>query len=162
VNEDRNPDSTHLRRDGDWWYGANAAFPKAVEWHAWFDYHKDALDGLQPIDRFLVDATVKLQQTYVKIAQRVRKNVGWTRNYTEDEMASIKAVAEEANAWYSRNRPREDQIRGLDPRLLLLFKAIDGAYAVGLRLAQELDAINRKGFVVVDMGAEARELSVSD
>jgi hypothetical protein len=157
---DRNPGSSELRTDGDWWYGASAAFPKAVEWHTWFDHHKDRIGGLQPIERFLVDATTKLQQTYVKIAQRVRKNERWTRNYTEDEMADIKAVAEEACAWYNRSRPREDQIRNLDPMFLLMFKALDGAYAVALRLANELHTINERGFVLVDMSAESRELSV--
>lgn len=157
---DRNPDSSDLRTDGDWFYGASAAFPKAVEWHTWFEHWKDQIGGLQPIERFLVDAVVKLQQTYVKVAQRVRKNAGWTRNYTEDEMADIKAVAEEAHAWYTRSRPREDQIRNLDPRLLVMFKALDGAYAVALRLAQELHSINERGYLLVNMGAEHRELSV--
>lgn len=154
----RDPNSSALRREADWFYGANASFPKAVEWQVWTELWAEQINGLQPLDRFLLDAVRKLQQTFVKTAQRVRKNTGWTRNYTEDEMASIVEVAEEANAWYSRNRPTQDRIRDLDPRLLIMFQALDGAYAVALRLAQELDQANRRGFVVVDMGAESREL----
>jgi hypothetical protein len=144
---------------GDWWYGATAAFPKAVEWQVWTEYWRDRAGTLSRRERFLVDATVTLHQLWVKMAQRVRKNIGWTRNYTEDEMAGILAVAEEKAAWYRRNRPSDASIRDLDPRLLFMFQALDGAYAVAERLANELDQINRKGFVMVDTSSEVNELA---
>lgn len=143
----------------DAWYGAGASFPKAVQWHAWFDHWKDRIDRMDPYERFLMDATVKIQQTLVKIGQTVRKNLEWTRPYTEGEMANIKDVAEEAAAWYRKNRPSKDRIRALDPVLLILFEGLDGAYAVTERLAQELDQINRKGYVLVDTSQELKELA---
>jgi len=142
----------------DWFYGATASFPKAIEWHIWHEYAATRLGSLQPMEKFLVDATLALQQLYVKVAQRVRKNLNWTRQYTEDEMTSIVDLVGTRNAWYSRNRPTDDAIRNLDPILVIQFKALDGAYAVASALCQELDQINRKGFVLVDTSAEAIEL----
>lgn len=141
----------------DFWYGADAAFPKAVQWHAWYEHHAARLGSLQPVEKFVVDATTKLQQTMVKMAQRIRKNLDFTRSYTEGEMADIMAVAGEAAAWYRRNRPAKDAIRNLDPILLILFEALDGAYAVQERLAHELDQINRKGYLLVDTSSERQE-----
>lgn len=147
------------RQTSDWFYGATASFPKAVEWHIWFEHWQAQYDQSQPIEKFLVDATMKLQQTYVKMAQRVRKNAGWTRNFTGDEMASILETASEADAWFKRNRPRDDELKALDPRLLFVCQALGGSYAVALALAQELDQINRKGFVVVNTADEVHELA---
>lgn len=143
---------------GDWFYGATACFPKAVEWHAWFEHWKERYEASQPIEKFLVDATVKLQQTYIRLCQKVRKNDNWTRNYAEDEMATILDIVGEADAWFKRNRPREDQIEALDPRLKFICQALGGSFAVAVALGQELDQINRKGFVVVNAADEHHEL----
>lgn len=148
-------------RSNDWWYGASACFPKAIEWQVWFEYHKDKYDASQPIEKFVVDASMKLQQTFVKLAQAVRKNDGWTRLYTEGEMKNILDITGEAEAWFKRNCQREDQLKALDPRLVFIVKALEGGYAVASALAAEQDQINRKGYVLVDMSAEHRELSTS-
>lgn len=141
----------------DFWYGADAAFPKAVQWHNWYTYWSGRIERMQPLEKFVVDATMKLQQTMVKIAQRIRKNPEWTRQFTEDEMADIKAVAGEAAAWYRKNRPSDERIRNLDPCLQILFQGLDGAYAVSERLADELHRLNTRGFMLVDSAAELQE-----
>lgn len=148
-------------RKGDWFYGAGASFPKAVEWHNWFQFHAARIETLTRQERFLLDATTKLQQTMVKMAQVIRKNLDFTRGYTEGNMADVKALAEEAAAWYRRSRPTDDSIRTLDPVLLMLYKGLDGAYAVQERLALEIDQINRRGYFLIDTGAECAALSRS-
>jgi hypothetical protein len=145
----------------DWWYGASAAFPRAIEWQVWFDFWKDRYAQSQPVEKLIVDATMKLHQTYVKLAQAIRKNDGWTRLYTEDEMKNILDITGEAASWFARNKPREDQLKALDPRLVFVVKALEGGFAVASALAAEQDQINRKGYVLVDMSAEHRELSQS-
>lgn len=141
-----------------WFYGADASFPKAVQWHTWFDYWKTRYAASQPWERFLVDATMKLQQVYVKVAQQMRKNPDWTRTCAESTIRNILDLADEAKSWYDRNRPRNFEVSALDPRLVILFEALDGAYAVALRLARELDTLNRKGYLLVDMSDEAHEV----
>ena len=147
------------KRAGDWWYVAGGALPKAIQWHVWYEHFSDRIARAQPVEKFLIDATTKLQQTLVKTAQRVRANPEWARRFTEEEMASIKDVAAEAASWYARNRPDETRIRNCDPVLLLLFQGLDGAYAVMERLAMELDFIGRKGYVMVDPSAECMEVT---
>lgn len=146
--------------ESDWFYGANASFPKAVEWHHWFKYWQSRYDASQPFDRWLVDATMKVQQTYIKLAQRVRKNDGWTRQYTEDEMKGILDIVGEADQWFKSTRPREDRLNDLDPRLRFLCQALAGAFTCAVALGQELDQINRRGYLLVNTGEEARELAV--
>lgn len=145
----------------DFWNGHGASFPKAVQWITWFNYWKHRYDSGQPIERFIVDASMKLQQTYVKMSQNIRKNLTWTRSFTGDEMHDILALAEEADAWFFKHCPREDQLRVLDPRLVFIVEALKGAFGVATRLARELDQINRKGFVMVDTSIEATELKKS-
>jgi len=145
-------------RQSDFFYGARASFPKAVQWHVWFNYWKDHIHQMQPIDRFMVDFTVKLQQTLVKISQIIRQNAGYTRSYTDGEMRNIKDLAEEAAACYRRNRPSDDRIRSLDRSLVLLFQALDGAYSVVEALAAELDRINRRGFFMLNVNDERAEV----
>lgn len=150
-----------VSRKGEWWYGAGAAFPKAVEWHNWFAFHADRIENMGRRERFVVDATMKLQQTMVKMGQVIRKNLDFTRGYTEGNMADVKALAEESAAWYRRNRPTDETIRGLDPVLVMLYHGLDGAYAIQERLALEIDQITRKGYFLIDTGAESAALSRS-
>lgn len=149
------------KRQGDWWYGAGAAFPKGVEWHNWWERNSAKLESMQPYEHFVVDATMKLQQTSVKMGQIIRKDLNFTRGYSVGDIANIKALAEEAAAWYRRNRPTDEKIRGCDPILLMLYKGLDGAYAVQERLALELDQINRRGYLLIDTGAETAALARS-
>ena len=133
-------------------FGGDAAFPKAVQWHVWFEHWKEQLGSLQPIERFLVDACVTMQQTYVKMARALRKD--------EIDVKTACEVTEEAHAWYERNRPSNDRIRDLDARLLIMFQALDGAYSVAFRLAQELRQAREKGYLLIDTAAERQELTL--
>jgi hypothetical protein len=144
--------------ESDWFFGASAALPRAIEWHTWFNYWQERYDLSQPVERLIVDAAMKVHQTIIKLSQAVRKNPGWARNFSEDEMRHILDVAGEAQAWFKNNRPRDDEIERFDPRLKFIVQALGGAFNVMVALAQELDQANRKGFVLVDTGAEAREI----
>lgn len=148
-------------KTADWFYGADACFPKAVEWHTWGAYWRDRYNDSQPIEKFLVDATLMLQKTFIKMAKTIRQNDQWTRNYSGEEMSNILDTAGEANAWFERNRPRDDQMQALDPRLLFIAQALGGAFSVMQALAAELDQINRKGFVLVNTSAEMQELATA-
>jgi hypothetical protein len=132
-------------------WGADAAFPKAVQWHVWYEHWSRQIGSLQPCERFLVDATMKMQQTYVKMARALRKD--------EIDVKTAMEVTEEAHAWYERNRPTNESIAGLDRRLLIMFQALDGAYSVAWRLAQELRQANDRGYLLLDTAAERRELA---
>ena len=104
------------------------------------------------MEKFLVDACVTMQQTYVKMARALRKD--------EIDVKTACEVTEEAHVWYERNRPSNDRIRDLDPRLLIMFQALDGAYSVAWRLAQELRQVHEKGWLVLDTAAERQEIGV--
>ena len=133
-------------------FGSDAAFPKAVEWHVWYEHWSRQLGALQPVERFLVDATMRLQQTWVKMARALRKDGIDVKTACE--------VTEEAFAWYERNRTSDDRIRDLDARLLIMFKALDGAYSVAHRLAQELRQVHEKGWLLLDTAKEGQETGV--
>lgn len=152
---------TRRNNENDWFYGASASLPTAASWHTWFNYHEDAYKQSQPLERFLIDGTMKMHQTLIKLCVRVRKNAGWTRQFSEVEMNEILEIVGEAQAWFDRNKPREDQMASLDPRLCFIAKALNGLYQVSTALAQELDQINRKGYLLVDAGAESAELATS-
>jgi len=150
-----------IDRKGEWWYGAGASFPKGVEWHNWYATHSAALAKGQPWERFVVDATMKLQQTLVRMGQIIRKNLDFTKGYTEGSMADVMELAEAAAMWYRKNRPSDDTVRKLAPEHVMLFHGLDGAYNVMERLGIEIDQINRRGYFLIDTGAESAALSRS-
>lgn len=143
---------------GDWFYGATASLPRAVEWHTWFEHFQEQYDHSQPIERWMIDAAMKTHQTFIKLAVAVRKNDGWARQFSEVEMAHILDIVGEHKAWYDKTRPTDDALRSLDPRFVFVCRALGGLANVAVALGQEIDQANRKGFVLVDTGSELREL----
>jgi hypothetical protein len=132
--------------------GFGASFPKGVEWQVWWDHWKPLLGELQPWERFFVDACTTLQQAHVTMSRKLRK-VEWTSvGWTPEEMGSMLALVEEKHAWYHKNRPRDFE---LPTWARIGFQALDGAYENNLRLARELDQINRRGYALVNTGEEA-------
>lgn len=146
----------------DWFYGASAALPTAANWHTWFAYHEEAYKRSQPIERFLIDATMKANQTIIKLCVAARKSDNWTRQFSEVEMEHILGIVGEAQAWFDRNKPSDTTAEPLDPRLKFVLRAVGGLYEVATALGQELDQINRKGYLLVDASAEAKELASSN
>ncbi len=126
-----------------------AAFPKAVEWLQWWEWWQTEIHSGQPWVRFLVDATTTLQQTFVTISRILRKKPAWdTAGWTPEEWRNVIEVVEEKLAWFRLHRPRPED---LPPWAGILLQALDGAYLTLRRLAQEVEQIQRRGHLLVNV-----------
>ena len=126
-----------------------AAFPKAVQWQQWWEYWRDAIPEGQPWARFMIDATTVLQQAFVTISRNLRKKPKWdTTGWTPEEWRNVLKVAEEKLAWFRLNRPKPED---MPVWAGIILQALDGAYLTLRRLAQEVDQINRKGHLLVNV-----------
>jgi hypothetical protein len=129
--------------------GAQASYPKAVEWQVWFDHWRDSLGELQPWERLFIDACKVLQQEHVNMSKILRHG---------GEPSTVLALAEEKEVWYHKHRPRDFEL----PRWAVIgFKALDGAFSTTTRLARELDQIHRKGFHLVNTSEELQAVGAA-
>jgi len=126
-----------------------AAFPKALQWQEWWEYHQESIHSGQPWVRFLVDATTALQQMFVGISRRLRQKPDWdTRGWSPEEWLPVIEVAEEKLAWFRLNKPRMNEIPAWAQ---ILLQALDGAYLMLARLSREVEQIQRKGYLLVNV-----------
>lgn len=130
------------------YFGANASLPKAVQWHVWFE-HWNTRKTWQPAERFFVDAITTLQQLHIKIARALRK----------EEAHMVKDLIDEKLAWYQRNVPALKELAARYPEWVVPFQALEGLYLLTDRLGTEVDQANRRGYLLVNTGEEARELA---
>ncbi len=131
-----------------------AAFPKAREWQWWWELWRDKIQSSEPWVRFLVDATTVLQQLFVTISRILRQKPSWdTQGWTPEEWRNVIDVVEERLAWFNLNRPRADE---LPPWAGIMLQALDGAYLTLRRLAREVDQIQRKGHLLINVNPLTR------
>ena len=128
------------------------AFPKALEWQQWWRYWSEKIGESQPWVRFLVDATTTLQQMFVRISRLLRQKPNWdTQGWTPEEWMSVIDTVDEKFAWFQKNKPRREEV---PLWALILLDAIEGAYLMMSRLAREVDQIQRKGHLLINVNPE--------
>lgn len=112
-----------------------AALPKAKQWAEWSAYHlADA--GAQPWLTGLRVALTRWHRVAEQIARRLRGNAAWTGSGTEEDWMPVRQQADQLQAWWQTNAPRELRHQ---PRMKPVMEALDGAMAQLCRLAAEVD-----------------------
>ncbi len=125
------------------------SLPKALEWQEWWAYWGDRIHEGQPWVRFLVDATTVLQQMHVTTSRILRKKPNWhTEGWTVAEWCPVIEVAEERNAWFQKNKPK---ICDIPKWAEFLLTALEGSFLMQVRLAKEVDQINRRGHLLINV-----------
>lgn len=126
-----------------------ASFPKALEWQQWWEHWRGYIHEGQPWVRFLVDATTALQQMFVTISRILRNKPNWdTSGWTPEEWLPVIDIVDEKLAWFTTNRPRKEDIPAWAE---IILQALDGAYRTLGRLSREVEQIQRKGHLLVNV-----------
>src|SRR5438034_6796497 len=140
-----------------------SSLPTALEWEIWFKGWSEQITEPIPAERFLVDAILKLQTTYITLARQLRitNNVTNTGSnvvlrYDSDgyvfgeESKSPVAFATEALAFFAKYKPQLDKSFAARPEIAILLKATEGLAIIAVRLANEIEGVKKHGYVAVN------------
>ena len=141
---------------------AGSGLVSAQEWLDFIDYHLPKIKETAGWVRLLVTGVVAVHQGALLLARRIRKNAAWAGGGTEDDWMAIERVANEKLAWFRQNRPGPLEARGLPKWANFLLEATEGAFLTIARVAREVDQIQRKGHLLVNVAPGARSADVDN
>lgn len=134
----------------------------AKEWTEFIDWHLPKIQETAGWVRLLVVATVAVHQGALLMARRIRKNANWAGSGTEDDWMGIETVAMDKLNWFRQNCPGPLERRSLPPWGNFLIEALEGAFLTIARVAREVDQVQRKGHLLVNVAPGAAGVSVDN
>lgn len=129
----------------------------ARDWLEFVEWHLPKIHETAGWIRLLVTATVAIHQGALLMARRIRKNANWAGSGTEDDWMGIERVAMEKLNWFRQNCPGPLERRSLPPWGNFLIEAVEGAFLTIARVAREVDQVQRKGHLLVNVSAVSTE-----
>ena len=126
---------------------AQPTLPKARQWMDWLRYHHDHLPAHPGWARGVRDTLLGLHYTIAISARRLRKNPTWDFQGTmTDDTAPLEHPAQAILANFQSINPKD-----LPPRFQPVLDCLFGALRQQIRLAREIDRMQRTGQIDVDV-----------
>ena len=139
-----------MRRDG------VGALTRGLEWATWWRYWWPRCPDRQPWVAFLGDAIGRGLEGQIRMSRVIRQGAPWEgRGFSAAEWEDQTAHAEAALAWFTRERAT---LMGVPDWAKLLLDALEGVFAMQVRCAQELMAVKRQGYALVNVHPRAPRL----
>jgi hypothetical protein len=129
----------------------------AQEWLEFIEFHLPKVNETVGWVRLLVTAVVAIHQGALLLARRIRKNATWTGSGTQEDWLMIEQVAMQKLSWFRQNRPGVLESKSLPRWANFLLEAVEGAFLTIARVAREVDQIQRKGHLLVNVSPLATD-----
>jgi hypothetical protein len=126
-----------------------SALIKAQQWIDFLDEWSGYFAVSEPWVKFALHATMNLHQSFAVLARRLRKNAWWTGGMTmAEQTVDLGEDARARLAWFEKSSQEVDQ-RNVPAWARFLFAAIEGAFRMQVRIADEAKTALRRGHVVI-------------
>lgn len=132
--------------------GEGPSLVKAEQWIEFIEYWGPLLADDEPWTMFLLQSCINLHQCFVVFARRVRKNPGWGRGSTMEDTRNVVDAAEERLAQFEKGK-KEIALTIMPPWAQFLVDMIEGAHYMMVRLGRDIDQIERKGHLLINIGS---------